>query len=168
MGLFDKIFKVNDSRASELKLSSGEAFIAIIMSAVSADDDVTKDEIILLLQLLTRFKGLHQMTQNQFDHMFNRFQKIIKRDGVGTLVDSAKNFLNDDLRETAFANAVEIVLVDGVVDIREKEFLEHLQKAVNISDERAQMIVDVIMVKNRGTTSDIFSSNNIENMFGYQ
>ncbi len=167
MGLFDKLFKVNENRTSEIRMTSGEAFMAIVMSAVSADDEVTNDEVILLLQLLVKFKGLERMQKSQFEQMFNRFQKIIKKEGVGTLVTAAKSYLDPNLRETAFANAVEIVLSDGYVDIKEKEFLEHLQSAVEISDERAQTIAEVIMIKNRGTTSDIFTSNNVDSMFGY-
>ena len=165
MGIFDKVFKIDNTKASDLKLSNGESFLAIMLSAVASDQIVAKDEMLLFLNLLSRFKGLESVSKHQFEKMIDRFQKIINRDGVGTLVDAAKKGLKDDMKETAFANAVEIVLADGYVDTKEKEFLEHLQKAVEISDERAQTIIEVIMIKNRGTTSDIFSSGDVDNMF---
>ena len=45
MGLFDKLFKVNESRLSSIKLSSEEAFIAIMFSAIKADERVTREEM---------------------------------------------------------------------------------------------------------------------------
>jgi len=127
MGLFDKIFKVDESRLSNIKLTSEEAFIAIMFSAIEADQTVAREELQALGYILSRFKGLGTMTPPQFQNLVDRFTKIIRREGVGTLVAAAKTTLAQGMRETAFANAVEIVLADGIVDPKEKEFLEKLQ-----------------------------------------
>ncbi|MFX0200326.1 MAG: tellurite resistance TerB family protein [Candidatus Hodarchaeota archaeon] len=165
MGLFDKLFKVNDTRAATLRLTSEEAFIAIMFSAILADEEVSREELLQLSFILSRFKGLATLTPIQFQNLIDRFQKIVRKEGVGTLITAAKTTLRKDMRDTAFANAVELVLADGIVDPREKEFLEKLQEAVGIVDEIAEQIIQVIIIKNRGTTADIFEGVEIEKMF---
>jgi len=165
MGLFDTLFKVNQSRLSNIKLSSEEAFIAIMFSAIKADDRVTREEMQTLGYILSRFKGLGSLTPPQFNNLMDRFMKIVDREGVGTLVTAAKATLAEGLRETAFANAVELVLADGIVDPKEKEFLEKLQEAVGVSNETAEKIIQVMIIKNRGTTADIFEGVAPDKMF---
>ena len=63
MGLFDKLFKVNESRLSSIKLSSEEAFIAIMFSAIKADERVTREEMQSLGYILSRYKGLGTLTR---------------------------------------------------------------------------------------------------------
>jgi uncharacterized tellurite resistance protein B-like protein len=165
MGLFDNLFKVNQTRVTELKLSSNEAFFGIVFSAMLADDEISKSEMDNLLYLVTRFKGFRGITANLLTNMMSRFDRIIKKEGVGTIIAAAKSSLDINLRETAFANAVEIVLADGIVDQKEKEFLEQLQVSVGISDELAEKIIDVMIIKNRGTIADIFQDVAVDNMF---
>ena len=165
MGIFDKIFQVNTERLQAIKLTSDEAFLAIIFSAIAADDEINRDEMNLLLLTLSKFKGLSHISPVGFQNLIARFQKIIKQEGVGTLVNAAKDTLDSNLRETAFAHAVELVLSDGVFDPKEKIFLEKLQEAIKIPDELAEKIIDVILIMNRGTTADIFQDVKPEKMF---
>ena len=109
MGLFDNIFKVNQDRVTELKLSSNEAFFGIVFSAMLADEEITKSELDNLLYIVTKFKGLRGITPQSLQTMMQRFDRIIKRESIGTIITAAKKTLNMNLRETAFANAVEIV-----------------------------------------------------------
>ncbi len=55
-----------------------------------------------------------------------------------------------ELRESAFANAVDIVLSNGQVDTEEKEFIDDLKKKFEIDDQRAKTIVKVMVYKNHG------------------
>jgi hypothetical protein len=54
------------------------------------------------------------------------------------------------LKTTAFANACDIVLADGVVEDDEKEFLDKLQNQLDIPSDEAVNIVQVMIVKNKG------------------
>ena len=46
--------------------------------------------------------------------------------------------------------SLDLVLADGVVEDAEKEFLDDLQKILNISGDQALTIVEVMIIKNRG------------------
>jgi len=152
MGLLDKLFKVNQTRARDLKLTSEEAFLGIVLSAMAADEEFTREEAHAAQYVLQRTNIFSRSNPHQLEQLFNSFMHIIRKEGVGTIVDAAKDNLNDQMKETAFAVAVDLVLADGVVDVKEKEFLEKLKEAVGISDELATRIIEVLMIKNRGAS----------------
>ena len=151
MGLFDKLFKVNETRSKELNLTEEEAFLGVALSSVAADEVISQEELNVVAHTISRMPAFRRIHPNQLLQMLDKFLQIIKREGVGTIVEAAKNSLNPQLKETAFAVAVDIVLVDGIVDQKEKEFLELLQQAVGLSDALATKIVEVMIIKNRGT-----------------
>lgn len=150
MGIFDKLFKVNTARARELELTSEEAFFGIALSSVAADEVVSQEELNVVGFTISRMPAFRKIHPNQMVQMINKFLQIIKREGVGTIINAAKNRLSEEMKETAFALAVDIVLADGVVDRKETEFLEQLQAAIEISDELVTKIVEVLQIKNRG------------------
>jgi hypothetical protein len=58
--------------------------------------------------------------------------------------------LPENLHRAAFANACNQVLADGVVEAEEKEFINNLRRALNLSGDDAQMIAQVMIWKNQG------------------
>lgn len=66
------------------------------------------------------------------------------------LVDQAKAALSQDMRETAFAIATDLVLSDRTVTPQEQAFLEDLYRILEIPSATAQQIVQVMTIKNRG------------------
>jgi hypothetical protein len=56
--------------------------------------------------------------------------------------------LPPDLRGPAFAVAVDLVLADGQASIEERRFIDRLQPLLEISDDDAPKIVDVMIVEN--------------------
>ena len=54
------------------------------------------------------------------------------------------------LRETVFANACDIILADGVVEPDEKAFMEKLRDKLAIDKATALEIAQIMVVKNRG------------------
>ncbi len=154
MGIFNKLFKVNETRAKELKLTSEEAFLGIALSSVAADEIVSQEELNVVGFTISRMPAFRRMPPNQMLELINKFLQIIKREGVGTIINAAKNYLTDKMKETAFALAVDIVLADGIVDQKEKEFLEQLQVATEISDDLVTKIVEVLQIKNRGSIQE--------------
>jgi tellurite resistance protein len=82
--------------------------------------------------------------------MFDKLLGILRREGMNSLFDSAKDSLPYELRESAFAVATDLILADGVVADEEQEFLNDLYQALSLDAEVATRIVEVMMIKNRG------------------
>jgi tellurite resistance protein len=66
------------------------------------------------------------------------------------VLEAAAKALSPELRQTAFVLAADLVLADGVVEEKEKQFLEEFQKTLQIDPELAVKTVEVMVVKNRG------------------
>ena len=94
--------------------------------------------------MFRRFDG------KQFNSMMNKLVGVVKKKGVETLIDGCVESIPDALRETAFANAVDIVLADGVVEQDEKAFMEMVRKKLRIPNELALEIVSVMVARNKG------------------
>jgi tellurite resistance protein len=148
MGLFDKIFSVQNK--VETTLSPTEAFAAIALAAIASDGYLSDDEARGISSSLSRMKLFRSYPYEVMNRMFDKLLGMIRREGVGALVDAAKQELPYELQETAFAVATDLVLIDGVLTEEEKNFLNDLYQALGVSSEVATQIVEVMLIKNRG------------------
>ncbi len=147
MGLFDNVF---GGLSPNKNLSKNEAFAGILLGAVASDGHISDEEAQGLWTIIGRMKLYENWTGDKFNQMMNRLVGMLKREGVDPLINRASEALPVELRETAFAAACDLVLADGVVEDAEKEFLDKLQKTLDISGDQALTIVEVMIIKNRG------------------
>lgn len=148
MGLFDKVFGVQ-SQVQEA-LSPAEAFSAIMLAATASDGYLSDEEARGISSALSRMKLFRSYSNDVINRMFDKLLGILRREGIDTLFNIAKESLPYDLREAAFAVATDLVLADGVVTQEEQEFLNDLYQALGISGDVATQIVQVMLIKNRG------------------
>ncbi len=148
MGLFDKIFNVQ-SKTQEI-LSPAEAFGALMLAAISSDGYLSDEELDGLITSLNRMQMYKSFPADVMRRMFDKLFGILRRDGVEALFMGAKDSLPFELRESAFAVATDLILSDGIVTEQEQQFLNQLYQALEITDEIATKIVEVMMIKNRG------------------
>jgi tellurite resistance protein len=146
MGLFDKVFGGNQPP----KMTPPEAFLGVVMSAVAADGVITQEESLSIIAILNRMKLYQGKGEKELRGMLDRTVNTLKSQGPAPLIAAAKETLPADLRDTAFAVAADLVLADGIVEDREKKFLEELQKAMGVPDDLALKITEVMVIKNRG------------------
>lgn len=142
MGLFDK-FK--NSAATGLTLDKREAVAAVTMLISSADGDMSEMETEVAAAAMIRMRLF-----SGYDVDFNRVYRLMVNHDAAQIISAIKNALPMELRETAFAIAVDIALADGYLDPSEQECLEDLFQGLGISEALATNIIEVIMIKNRG------------------
>lgn len=145
MGIFDKILGPKDAE----KLEKEEAFAAISLAIIAADGYISDEEAQSLAIDLAKRKFFDKYTAKQMNSIFQKLVKIIKNDGVEALVEKSRDSLPYELRETAFAVAIDLALADGHLDNSEKDILTKIQQHLGISDDVATKIIDVILVKNK-------------------
>ncbi|MEX2215221.1 MAG: tellurite resistance TerB family protein [Phycisphaeraceae bacterium] len=146
MGLFDKILGVDRSQP----FGPHEGFAGILLGASACDGHIADEEVQSLFTNLGRMKMYQRYSQAQWSQLMNRLLGVLKRKGVDELLTEAVKAVPAELRETVFANAVDIVLADGVVEDDEKEFIDKLQMQLDIGNDEAMNIVQVMVVKNKG------------------
>ena len=124
-----------------------EAFLAIIYAAIAADGVVEPEEMNTLAVTLANraiFRGI------DLNGTLKRINKIHKESGsVLGIIEAAAPKVRENYKNTIFATAVDFLLSDGEVASAEEKMLYDLKAALNISDEVAKNIVDVIVIKNK-------------------
>ena len=146
MGIFDSLFGSSESGP----LTAQEAFAGILMGASGCDGHIADSEVGSLVTTLVRMKLFERFTDKQYNQMLNKLHGTLKKRGVDALIDACCPSVPEPLRETAFANACDIVLADGVVEPEEKAFMEKLREKLAIDKATAVDIVQIMAVKNRG------------------
>jgi tellurite resistance protein len=146
MGLFDDDFDALKAKG----LSKQEAFAGVLLGATASDGHISDDEMRGLCTVLFRMKMFENWTDDRINQVFNRLLGMIKREGVEKVLQKCAQALPEELHKTAFANACDMILADGVVEEEEKEFISLLWKALGISGDDAKTIAQVMVIKNKG------------------
>jgi hypothetical protein len=146
MGLFDDALGGNKPAA----LNKEVAFIGILMLADYSDGTVSDDEMQAFVTAVSRMKLYRDLSGDQINRIIDRGNKHIKRVGPEEALKEFAAALPENLHRAAFANAVNQVLADGVVEEEEKAFINDLRRALEIPGDDAQMIAKAMMWKNQG------------------
>ncbi|WP_439626287.1 tellurite resistance TerB family protein [Gemmata sp.] len=146
MGLFD-MFGGGENKTT---FGPHEGFAGVLLAAAAADGHISEEEARGLWGAIERMKLFSSFTPDKFNKLMDTLLKVLKKGGPDALVEKCAPALPERLRGPAFANAVDIVLADGAVEDDEKELIEKLQSALEIDDDEAKMIIQVMIIKNRG------------------
>ena len=124
-----------------------EAFFAIIFACMAADGEISPEEEMNLINLLSS-----RPTFRRFDlrDAMKKIQRILKETkSLQGLLDKATEKIPTEMRPTVYANAVDFVLADGTVEKEEEAVIKILKDKMQISDELSSKIIDVIVLKNK-------------------
>jgi len=145
----DEVYGDDTNDANEIVLDLEEAFLVILLLANDADGEVAPEERQALAVTLERMNLFKYLSAEEIEEMFDRSSNIFEQYSVDTIFDAAKKALPMELRETAFAAATYLVFADGIVTEEEGDFLGQLWGDLEISDETAQKIIEVMEIMNR-------------------
>ena len=140
MGKYDHIF--NTDIQSDETLSSEEGVAAIAFIAMIADGEVPEEDYQALRDLIANLDIFDDYSTDEIQELFDKIIKIGQQEGAGSLFNAAVESLSEDIVETAFASAVEMVLTDSTVSVAEDSFLYDLSQSLGLSEEAAQEIID--------------------------
>jgi len=138
------------SKDHELKLSEAEGFAAIALLAVRADGVVVPEEAAGLATTLARMRLYKGWTAAKVSSTLNKLMDVLKKEGNEVVLKAAVASLRDELRETAYAVASDLIMADHVVLDLEEVQLQKIQKELGLTKERAARIFEILSVKNRG------------------
>ena len=88
--------------------------------------------------------------KHQMISMMDRLLGVLKRGGPEKLVEKCAPVVPPELRETAFVNACDLVLADGIIEQPERLFIDGLMLKLGVTTERAKQIIQVMAYKNEG------------------
>jgi uncharacterized tellurite resistance protein B-like protein len=143
VGIFDAIFK--QVSPEEIALTPEEALMGIIVGSVCADGFVQEEELTQLTAALCRIKLLKHA---QVENMMNQMANFVGMSSAQALISKSVKYLPQEMRASAFATAIDLMLSDGVISQPEKEIIEQLQIDLEIPDSLGQEIAKVMLIKN--------------------
>src|SRR5262245_13180600 len=148
MGLFDNVF--GGSKSESRELGKHEAFAGIMLAANASDGHVSQEEVQGFFTILLRMNLYKDWTEDKLQQCIDRLLGMIKRKGADSVMEQCAKALPEELHRAAFCNAVDLVLADGTVEDEEKEYINKLRKALDLSGDDAQTIAQVMVWKNQG------------------
>ncbi|AKE63891.1 hypothetical protein MYAER_1539 [Microcystis aeruginosa NIES-2549] len=148
MSLFSGLSRVRQQ--SNVSLTPAEAFAAITLVAVAADGYLSEEETQALITTLSRMHLYRSYPREVIGRLFDRLCAILSRQGAQVLLNMAIDSLPHDLYETAFAVTADLILADGEVSSEEENLLNKLYKILEIPEQTAIKIIDVMIIKNKG------------------
>jgi len=108
-------------------LNKEEAFAAIPLATIAADGNISEEEVLGIITALTRMKLFADYDAKKMNSMFNKLIGIIKRQGVDALA-----------------------MADGILEKAEKDILTKIQQTLEVPEDVAIKIIEVILIKNKG------------------
>lgn len=125
---------------------AAEALLEVMTIAACVDGKMAPDESHQLCEQIRATPGFTHLDNHALARTVEGFVLRIAAEGIPARVRTIAKAIGDDIdaREEAFALATLFVLFDGEVGDDEQEFLELLQRALHLSDERASHISSLL------------------------
>ncbi len=130
-------------------LTASEAFAAVLYGAVAADGVVTQTEALSLTGALFKTSMFHGLHEGQVRIILGRVRALHKEVGLEAMLAEAAPRVPPDLRDTAYAQCVDLVMADDEVGEHELAYLHKAQKALGVPDSVALKVAEVISILNK-------------------
>ena len=104
-------------------LTKQEAVAGILLAMAYADGSVAATELRLLVDTLDRMKLFDGVDRERLEQMCEGIYEQVKTPGPFVFITGAVQACSPELRETVFALATDMMLVDGTIHEKERELL---------------------------------------------
>ena len=146
MSFFGKLFGEGNEVTS---LSQQESFVGVLYAIIAADGTITQEEGQDFMTMVTRAKIMSSVTSQQWRTIMTKMSKLMKKGGAEAVVNLAVQNIPDDLRSGVFCYACELVFADGFADADEQKILDIIKRELNIGDDLAYKVAEVVTIKNK-------------------
>lgn len=137
-------------QGSTTELSLQEAFVALMIAAARADGTVSAHEANRIEHVVAGMKLFGGYSYEARHKVFMAAADRINKEGIPDVVKASAAIVPKELGATTFAVAVDLMLSDGRLSADEERFAEQLRTMLNVEQESAAKIIDVLQTKNAG------------------
>lgn len=146
MSLFEKFFSQPTTTKTYKANSEREAWMACVVACMYIDEE-TNDVTINRLSNLFLSTSIFRDTDVGAIFKEARIKHI--EFGSRALINGSITYIHIDSRDTLFAKCCEIIIADGVVTKEEEKILEYLRQRLDLNEELAKKIIEVMIIKNK-------------------
>jgi len=144
------LFHKTQENAGPVVFTDKEAVLALLFLVVTADGNIAPEEEELVIATSNRMKLLRDQGVHEFNNSVQKVRDAIDAKGRAEVFGAGVKGLPPELRETVYALAGDIVFAEGTALPEETSFLRELQEALQIQDDLATKVLEVMRIKNRG------------------
>jgi len=144
------LFHKTPEAAGPLTFTDKESVVALLFLVVTSDGSIDPAEEELVIAASNRMQLLRHQAIPEFNAIVQKVRDAIDGKGRAEVFAAGVKGLPEDLRETVYALAGDIVFADGKAEKGELECLREMQEALQIPDELATRVLEVMQIKNRG------------------
>ena len=144
-------FENNNSSQNTVN-SEFEAWVGILYSCISADNQISDSETATLSRVLSskqKFIGI------DIAPLYRKAFNVRAELGQLKYISACSEWIKGEDKETVFALALEVLLADGTLEKEEKNVIEVLSNQLEIEKEMTSKIIEVIFLKNKGNIKGI-------------
>ena len=116
-------------------LDAADAFIALLIAAMDASGHVSAEEAARAHNIIWSMRRFRHRSGETVGRKIERMRTLVETDGASSVIGAAARQMPTRLRQSAFAVAADLVLVDGRMERLEGRFLRGL--AVDLSRDDA-------------------------------
>jgi tellurite resistance protein len=134
-----------------LKLSRSDAVVAVLVGCAAVDGVLRAEEAGRLNEVLTSSRWILESGLEATAGVTTRALNLITDHGLPAVLAACADAIPAELRATTFALAMDLALADGRLGSRENTLIDQLQRALQIDDDLARQIIEVLLIKNRAS-----------------
>ena len=138
MAKFDKIFNSEDQSEASLTLEESVAAVAFVAAEANSPDT----DADILESILWESEIFAEYSEDDMSAMFQKFDGIVGKDGLGALFNTAWESMPDELVLDTFAITAAMFVADGEIAQKHQAFLQEFQQALGVEDEEAAEILE--------------------------
>jgi tellurite resistance protein len=132
----------------EGKLYINDALLTISVCAAGADEEYSPEEtdrIVALTLANNMFRNEAETVKKRVFHLVNSISAGERQ----AALDRAVKSLPEEMKETAFAWAIDVITADGILPDENREFIWELAAKLSVGSEIAAEIIKVMAIRNR-------------------
>ena len=146
------LFEAKNNNDQNSITSEIEAWVGILYSCLSADNQITDSETATLSRILhskQKFIGIDVAS------LYAKSYHLRTEMGQLNYISACCKLIEEADKETVFALALEVLLADGTLEKEEKNVIEVLSNHLKIEAGMTSKIIEVIFLKNKGNIKGI-------------
>lgn len=130
-------------------LTLDQSIIAVLIAAMDANQHVSPEEAARAHHIIWSMRRFRNRAGERVDRLIASVRDRIEKDGMTAVLRLAARTIPADLRPSAFAVAVDLMLADARLEPAERRFVTRLAASLKVPGDRAADILRVMLIKNR-------------------
>lgn len=130
-------------------LNADEAFIALVICAMEANGHAAPSEAARAEHIVWSMARFRDRSGGVVGSLIARMKTLVGEADPQLLLNAIGAAIPSHLRQSAFAIAADVTLVDGRLEHLERRFLDDTARVLELSPAVAETTLNVIRVKNR-------------------